>query len=121
MIARWWQRAACVALVVVGGAAPLSAQTGGARTWEQIQASFDTHKGEFDYLLGDWAFTAVSQEYGEFRGYWSAVRLDEGQILDPQGRRRDTHRADVRRRGREPIDLAHSVLRHPGRPVLLGG
>ena len=35
-----------------------------------------------DYLLGDWEFTAVNQEYGQLRGYWSAVRLDEGQILD---------------------------------------
>jgi hypothetical protein len=60
----------------------VSAQTTGRRTWEQIQASFNAHKGEFDYLLGDWEFTAVSQEYGRMRGYWSAVRLDEGQILD---------------------------------------
>jgi len=42
-----------------------------------------THRGDFDYLLGDWEFTAVSQQYGKFRGYWSAVRLgDGGQILD---------------------------------------
>ena len=40
------------------------------------------HKGDFDYLLGDWEFSAVSREYGNFRGYWSAVRLDGGQILD---------------------------------------
>jgi hypothetical protein len=59
-----------------------SAQTTAKRTAEQIQASFDAHKGEFDYLLGDWEFTAESSEHGKFRGYWSAVRLDEGQILD---------------------------------------
>lgn len=66
-------------------APPLSAQqpqSGGKRTWEQIQASFDTHKAEFDYLLGDWEFTAQSREYGKFIGFWSAVRLAEGQILD---------------------------------------
>ncbi|MGH7607345.1 MAG: hypothetical protein ACREME_08400, partial [Gemmatimonadales bacterium] len=64
-------------------AAPLTAQTNPApRTAEQIQASFEAHKGEFDYLLGDWEFTAVSKEYGRMRGYWSAVRLAEGQILD---------------------------------------
>ena len=60
----------------------LSAQTSGKRSPEQIKASFNAHKGEFDYLLGDWEFTAVNGEYGNFRGYWSAVRLSEGQILD---------------------------------------
>jgi hypothetical protein len=52
------------------------------RTPEQIEASFAAHKREFDYLLGDWEFTAVSKQWGPMRGYWSAVRLDEGQILD---------------------------------------
>jgi hypothetical protein len=68
------------ALLAIAPAA--SAQTTEKRTAEQIQASFDAHKGEFDYLLGDWEFTAESREHGKFRGYWSAVRLDEGQILD---------------------------------------
>jgi hypothetical protein len=54
----------------------------GQRTPEQIQASYEAHKGDFDYLLGDWAFTAESKEHGKFGGYWSAVRLEEGQILD---------------------------------------
>jgi hypothetical protein len=53
-----------------------------ARTPAQIKASYDAHRGDFDYLLGDWEFTAVSHEYGKFRGYWSAVRLGQGQILD---------------------------------------
>jgi hypothetical protein len=61
-------------------AAPLPAQP--QRTPEQIRASFDAHKGDFDYLLGDWEFTSVSREHGPGRGFWSAVRLDEGQILD---------------------------------------
>src|SRR5882762_196804 len=60
----------------------LSAQGAGKRTPEQIKAAFDAHKGEFDYLLGDWEFTATSQAYGKFKGYWSAVRLEKGQILD---------------------------------------
>lgn len=64
-------------------APPLSGQAAGKRTPEQIKASYDAHQGEFDYLLGDWEFTAVSSEFGKFRGYWSAVRLAEGaQILD---------------------------------------
>jgi hypothetical protein len=67
---------------VISSAVAASAQTSGKRTPEQMQASYGAHKGDFDYLLGDWEFTAVSREYGNFRGYWSAVRLDEGQILD---------------------------------------
>jgi hypothetical protein len=37
---------------------------------------------EFDYLLGDWEFTSEDKEHGKLRGYWSAVKLAEGQILD---------------------------------------
>jgi hypothetical protein len=73
--------AAC-AVVLLVSAAPASAQAGGKRTAEQIQASFEAHKGEFDYLLGDWEFSAESSEHGKFGGFWSALRLDEGQILD---------------------------------------
>jgi hypothetical protein len=62
-----------------------SAQTEAKRTQPQLEASLEAHKGDFDYLLGDWEFTGVRRRpTGEqkFRGYWSAVRLDEGQILD---------------------------------------
>ena len=52
------------------------------RTNEQQNASYQAHKGDFDYLLGDWEFTAKSHEHGNYRGLWSAVRLAEGQILD---------------------------------------
>jgi hypothetical protein len=62
---------------------PLAAQAVGQRTKDQIKAAYDAHQGDFDYLLGDWAFTSVSQEYGKGGGYWSAVRLAEGaQVLD---------------------------------------
>ncbi len=47
--------------------------------------SFDRLNGaakEFDYLLGDWEFTSDDKEFGKLRGYWSAVKLAEGQILD---------------------------------------
>ncbi len=60
---------------------PLTAQTN-RRSAEQIEAAFNAHKGEFDYLLGDWEFTAMSKERGKMRGYWSAVKLEDGQILD---------------------------------------
>jgi hypothetical protein len=69
-------------LIATVAAAPTSAQTAAKRTPEQVRASYDAHKGDFDYLLGDWEFTADSKEYGKFRGLWSAVRLDGGQILD---------------------------------------
>ena len=71
--------AALIAMVV--GAPALSAQTA-KRTPEQIQASFAAHKGEFDYLLGDWEFTGTNRHYGKIQGLWSAARLDKGQILD---------------------------------------
>lgn len=62
---------------------PFSAQAEEKPTPEQRQASLDAHQGDFDYLLGDWEFTSISQEYGKGKGYWSAVRLDGvGQILD---------------------------------------
>jgi len=73
-----------ILLVAMLALAPaLSAQVTGQRTREQIRASYDAHQGDFDYLLGDWQFTSVSQEFGKGRGYWSAVRLAEGaQVLD---------------------------------------
>ena len=37
---------------------------------------------QFDYLLGDWEFTSEDEQWGKLRGYWSAVKLAEGQILD---------------------------------------
>lgn len=36
---------------------PLRAQTA-PRTPEQLRADYEAHKGDFDYLLGDWEFTA---------------------------------------------------------------
>ncbi len=52
------------------------------KTPEQLQALFEQHKGDFDYLLGDWQFTADNKQYGKSNGRWSAVRLATGQILD---------------------------------------
>src|ERR1700738_250274 len=43
----------------------------------------EAHRGDFDYLLGDWEFSAENQQYGKFKGYWSAARVGEGgPILD---------------------------------------
>src|SRR5262249_14769186 len=72
-------------VIVLAPSLIAQAPASGARTYDQIQASFNAHKGEFDYLLGDWEFSGVRRDpKGErkFHGYWSALRVDEGQILD---------------------------------------
>lgn len=78
--------ACCVLLLKTFASAqpadPVSGVPPGQRTLEQIEASFKEHKGDFDYLLGDWEFTADSKEWGKHGGYWSAVKLAEGQVLD---------------------------------------
>lgn len=67
---------------MVAIASPLLAQATAQPTPEQTRASYDAHQGDFDYLLGDWEFTSVSREFGNGRGYWSAVRLaDAGGAL----------------------------------------
>jgi hypothetical protein len=58
------------------------AQTSPKKTAEEMSAAYEAHKADFDYLLGDWEFTTVSKTYGKGRGYWSAMRLPTGQILD---------------------------------------
>jgi hypothetical protein len=75
----------CIAALLASMAVSTPAVSGQAtprRTGEQIQASFAAHRGEFDYLLGDWEFTGTNQQYGKIHGFWSAMRLDKGQILD---------------------------------------
>jgi len=55
----------------------------GQKTPEEMQAKYKAHEHDFDYLLGDWEFTAVNKVNGRFRGFWSAVRLPETeQIMD---------------------------------------
>ena len=61
----------------------LGAQTPASKkTQKELSALVDAHKGDFDYLLGEWEFTAVSKEHGTAKGFWTAVRLATGQILD---------------------------------------
>ena len=61
----------------------LSAQTPvNRKTEKELRASFDAHKGDFDYLLGEWEFTTGSKEHGAAKGFWTAARLATGQILD---------------------------------------
>ncbi|MCL1635448.1 hypothetical protein M2650_12530 [Luteimonas sp. SX5] len=73
----------CLFLIAFAGwAAPASAQSDADKQREQRQALLEKHKGDFDYLLGDWEFTASNGDYGKFRGYWSATRLSGGQIMD---------------------------------------
>lgn len=61
---------------------PLSAQVEAKPSATQLKASYEAHRADFDYLLGDWEFTSEHKDYGKFEGRWSAVRLDTGQILD---------------------------------------
>ena len=75
-------RSMVLAFALAAVALPLSAQTPARRTGEQMRAAFDAHKGDFDYLLGDWEFTVTNPQYGTNRGYWSAVKLADGQIMD---------------------------------------
>ena len=69
-------------IVALFAASPLRAQTTTAKTPAEMKASYDAHRGDFDYLLGDWEFTTVSRDHGTGRGFWSVMRLAEGQILD---------------------------------------
>ncbi len=50
--------------------------------WAAMAMQAPPHRSDFDYLLGDWVFTSESRDYGKFGGFWSAVRLETGQILD---------------------------------------
>jgi hypothetical protein len=63
-------------------AAPVAAQSVPKKSPEEIESSYNAHKSEFDYLLGDWEFSSVHKEYGKGHGVWSAVQLLEGQLLD---------------------------------------
>jgi hypothetical protein len=64
---------------------PAPAQESGRTEAEHRRARLDAHKGDFDYLLGEWRFTTRHAEFGEGAGYWTAVRLatgDGSHILD---------------------------------------
>lgn len=73
-------------------AAKVNAQTATQRTQEQMEASLQEHEGDFNYLLGDWSFSARSKQWGDYHGVWSAVRvpggatiLDEFRVLGDSG------------------------------------
>jgi len=71
-----------ILLLVAALASAAVGQTAAKKTPEQLQALFAQHRSDFDYLLGDWEFTADNKQYGKSNGRWSAVRLATGQILD---------------------------------------
>ena len=66
-------------LLLLTATAQLQAQ---ARSSADIDRLVNAHKGDFDYLLGEWEFNSVSKEYGPGGGVWTAVKLEGGQILD---------------------------------------
>lgn len=69
-------------IVIALAAASLSAQAPTKKSPEQLQALFDRHKGDFDYLLGDWQFVADNKQFGKSNGRWSCVKLATGQLVD---------------------------------------
>ena len=73
---------ATLLLSVIFATASVAAQDDATRRAEQLKNALERHKGDFDYLLGDWQFTGESRDHGTFSGRWSAVRLEGGQILD---------------------------------------
>lgn len=76
------KRNALLALTLIA-ALPLAAQTDAEKQkQEQQEASFQAHKNDFDYLLGDWEFNADDKQWGKYIGRWSAIKLEDGQILD---------------------------------------
>jgi hypothetical protein len=75
---------ACFGVVaaVSSFAPPIGAQTSAPSSEEHRNAAYTAHQADFDYLLGDWEFSAESKQYGTFTGRWSAVLLETGQIID---------------------------------------
>lgn len=67
-------------LILVAGmmTSPASSQLPHGGEAERMVALFEERKGDFDYLVGEWRFTAQHAEWGEGRGYWTAVRLSSG-------------------------------------------
>lgn len=72
-------------LVCLAQASTAEAQETNEARQQRHQKLFEQHKGDFDYLLGDWRFTARNSDYGPFTGVWSAVKLatgSGGHVLD---------------------------------------
>lgn len=81
MTSSCWLRS--LVILLLGAAPPLRGQSLPERTPEQLRALQEAHRGDFDYLLGDWEFTSVHKEFGTAHGVWSAVKLAEGdQVYD---------------------------------------
>lgn len=69
-------------LLLAALAAPLLiAQPPSAKQVQELSARVGAHKGDFDYLLGDWEFTGENTA-AKFNGRWSATKMPNGQILD---------------------------------------
>lgn len=47
----------------------------------------EAHRGDFDYLVGDWEFTSDNEQYGRGKGYWTAGGpiLDEYRVVGDSG------------------------------------
>ena len=68
-------------------AAPLHGQSPGEQA--ELQARYDAHQADFDYLLGDWEFVQTRPTPDgpvEFRGFWSAARSADGALITDEFR-----------------------------------
>ena len=74
------QTLAFVVGIALSFGAPQSSQTRPAAA--AAEPALASQAVAFDYLLGDWEFSVDSKEFGKGRGFWSAVRLPGGPILD---------------------------------------
>jgi len=68
-------------------AAPLHGQSPGEKA--ELQARYDAHQADFDYLLGDWEFVQTRPTPDgpvEFGGFWSAARSADGALITDEFR-----------------------------------
>jgi hypothetical protein len=71
-----------VAALAHGTALDAQQQQAGRRSDAELQALYEKHKGDFDYLVGEWEFTTESQEFGKARGRWSVAKKENDFIYD---------------------------------------
>lgn len=67
-----------ILMVASVAASPAASQQTSDVDAQPMAALLEQRKGDFDYLLGEWRFTAQHAEWGDGRGYWTAVRLASG-------------------------------------------
>jgi hypothetical protein len=67
---------------LVDGTSLVSQQQAGRKSRTELKALYDKHKGDFDYLVGNWDFTSESKQFGKGRGTWTVVKKEDDFIYD---------------------------------------